>query len=213
MKIAVLEEKWFHGTPEFNQFGGLFEARTDSTFIVSDPYKWIELNNKLDDVEWNSNEYHSILSEISKLTIPYVYTRPIFFTDSFAVASSYARDDRAFNYQDAEPAVIEVEIDGKPDLSLHLNGNKFNGIPASKLRDGLKGVGLSDDEITRLFVKFLRDPNPQKLKTNVLGAIGSYLDFKIIDLHNIRDSYVGGGKTSTIRMVFDPSIIHIVKDH
>ena len=47
------------------------------------------------------------------------------------------------------------------------------------------------------------------IETDVIAAIGNWLDFDCIDVVGVLDSYHGGTVKSTVRMVLDPTNVKI----
>jgi hypothetical protein len=78
------------------------------------------------------------------------------------------------------------------------------------VKKGFINSGVSEEEVDRLISMFNYYISDSKgIKTDVIAAIGNWLDFDCIDVIGVLDSYHGGTVKSTVRMVLDPTIVKI----
>lgn len=217
MRLSQLVEQptlWYHGTPEINKFNGVFEPRYTHVSYISDVELWNELQDEAQRVEWNSDEYHSIMNTLGSLRATKRVRAPVYFSNNKNIALTYANTDRAFDYQDADAGIIVATINGDA-LSIQAHGAEFRGIPASVVYEALQRGGYDDDEITGAFDKYSSSigGNGHRLSTDLLVAIIDEFPIDLVDVVGIKDAYQGGGPNSTIRMVFDTSTITVADTH
>jgi len=210
-----IENFWYHGTPDNREIKqtGSFQPKTANTDYISDPPQWFQLQQQMSDTrekEGTSDKYFELLHQAGNLQKNMRYKKPIYFTDNRSVASTYADDKRAFDYQNADPSILQATIDdsGKK-LEISAHGASFRGIKPNLVRDALSKAGIPDDTIEKYFNMFSVHINHDKMSSETLGIIAQLLGFDIIDIFNVRDSYQGGDTPSTVRMVFDPNRIKI----
>jgi hypothetical protein len=102
--------------------------------------------------------------------------KPLFFSRDKDLAKTYADDARAFDYQRAEPEVIEVFSNAGNTKDLDWGGSAFR---ENSVFGGKKDLHHSID---------------------AAKAEG----FDSVDVSNIRDTYRAGGPPSNVYVVFDP---------
>lgn len=204
---------WYHGTPEFNKFNG-FENRTYKQLVITDPDKWEELGKKMQAVEHGSPEFHEYLSQRTDLQRHDSVPSPIFFSKNRNIAATYADARRAFDYQEAVPRVIAAHIDDVNPLVVNFHGRNFRGALVKDTINALKRAGHDDKEIHDVFrsIAGLIRGDGDKISTNMLFYIAWKLGHPIVDAVNVRDSYNGGGSPTTVRIVGDPSLIHVISN-
>ena len=205
-------QTWYHGTPELNKFSK-FEGRTISVSYLTDPQKWMAIQDKMATVQSGSDEYMDLINAAHELTKHKTVRSPTFLSNNYPVAQTYADDRRAFDYQSAIPGVIPVEVAPGKTLTINGRGQDFRGISVAAVRDGLSKAGVDEATIDGLIAQFTHElrGGGNKISTNNLTTIVDELGFDIIDVTAIRDNYQGGGPFATVRMVMDPSLIHIKK--
>jgi hypothetical protein len=205
---------WFHGTPdarELKQSG--FSSRTNTTDYISDPQKWHDIQNQLQDARKAGNEdlYFQLLDQAGELRKTTTYKKPIYFTNKRGVANTYADPHRSMDYQSSEPQVLQVEINDSGNvLKVPAHGERFRGIPVETVRQALRDAGIGDDEINRYFAMFPTELRNDRMSADTLGIIAQLLGFDIVDVLGVLDSYHGGTTQSNVRMVFDPQRIKII---
>ena len=209
-----INESWYHGTAdsrEIEKLGG-FNDRFMSVDYITDLDKYNQLMIKLKETRnTNEKEYFRLLDLVGNYKKQFKYNKPIFLTDSLSVAKTYADDKRAFDYQNAEEKVYEVDVDCNKVVKISAYGDRFRYINIDKVKNGFINAGVSEDEITNLINKFNFYSNNKGIQTDVIAGIGSWLKFDCIDVMGVLDSYQGGNVKSTVRMVLNPSKIRIKK--
>ena len=210
------ESIWYHGTPdnrELKQTGG-FTQRTNTTDYISDPKRWRELQNEMQIARNTGKEdlHFDLLDQAGKLRKQMTYNKPIYFTDNQGVANTYNDDKRAFDYQNAEPALLRAQINDNGNiLKVNAQGESFRGIKTDIVRAALIKAGISENEIEKYFDMFPTNISKGKMTAETLGIIAQLLGFNIVDVQGVLDSYHVGTTKSTVRMVFDPNRIKIIK--
>jgi hypothetical protein len=205
---------WYHGTPELNKISK-FEGRTKSISYLTDPQKWLAIQDKMSTVQSGSDEYMDLLHAAGDLMKHKRVRSPIFLSNNYPVAKTYADDRRAYDYQSAIPGVIPVEVAPGNALTINGGGQTFRGISIAAVRSGLNKAGIDEATVDQSLAQYAHDiigsGNGNKISTDNLVSVVDELGFDIIDIIGIKDNYQGGGTPSTVRMVMDPSLIHIKK--
>lgn len=206
---------WFHGTPDDKDLKqtGSFSQKTNTTDYISDPVKWQELQNQMKDARAASNEdqYFQLLDQAGALRKTMTYKKPIYFTANRAVANTYADPQRAFDYQNSSPSIIQAEINNNGRiLTVPAYGQRFRMISADYVKAALRDAGITEEEINKYFDMFPYEIRNNKMSAETIGIIAQLLGFDIVDVLGVLDSYHGGTIKSTVRMVFDPNRIKIL---
>ncbi len=202
------KQRWFHGTPdarEVEKQGG-FTDRTVSVSYIKDLKKYSEIMQQMEDArEKDKDMYFSLLKEIPQFKGTYTYKKPLFLSDHYGVAKTYADPRRAFDYQGAVERVFEVDVQCDRIVEIAAPGEIFRFISVDRVRRGFINSGVSQPEIDALIAmfNFYIDDN-KGIQTDVIAAIGNWLKFDCIDVKGVLDSYHGGTTKSTVRMVLDP---------
>lgn len=209
------ETKWYHGTPdgrEVDELGG-FKSNMTSTEYVKDIEQYKEIQASLPNLrETDEDEYFRVLGTVSKLRERYEYKSPLFISDSYSVAKTYADPQRSFDYQNAEEKVYQVETECNKLVKISAYGDRFRFINVDKVKRGFINAGISEEEITKVIEQFnfsVRDKSG--IKTDAIASIGNWFGFDCIDVIGVLDSYHGGTIKSTVRMVLDPTKVKIIK--
>lgn len=205
-------KEWYHGTPEVNKLRaeGGFTHRTINVSYITDPEKWNRLQKELETLNSSDDKYFALLDEVSKLKKYMTVKNPVFLTNVFGVAKTYATDKPAFDIQTAVSKVLKVSVESGKTLSIYAGGNNFRGISVDAVIKGLTENGISEDKIQKALQMFTLHIRNGKLSTDSLAVIAQLFDFDIIDVKGVLDSYNVGKTPSTVRMVFDPSKIKII---
>lgn len=212
----TLDESWYHGTPdarEIEKEGG-FTNRTMTVDYVKDPEGFNKLQQKINSAKKDGNEklYFQLLDKVSDYKENFTYKKPVFLTDKFSVAKTYADPKRAFDYQNATEKVYEVEVNCNKIVNISAIGDRFRFISFDKVKQGFVNSGISEEEIDKLISMFnYHTPNNKGIRTDDIAAIGNWLEFDCIDVIGVLDSYHGGTVKSTVRMVLDPTKVKIKK--
>lgn len=206
-------ERWYHGTPDVRNIRkqGGFEERTTTVSYISDPEKWKELQKEMvRKRETDMKEYSKLIDEVSKLKKTITIPSPIFLTNKYDVAKTYADPKRAFDYQGAEETILTVTVDTGRILTVDAAGSDFRGIDLDKVMNALAKSGISPEKSKKLLMMFNPRIRNDKLSTDALAVIGHMFNFDTIDVLNVLDSYQIGKTKSVVRMVFNPSRIKVI---
>lgn len=210
----ILIENWFHGTSdarEIEKEGG-FTEKTIKVEYVKDLEKLNELQQQMNlaKKEGNDKVYFELLDKVPQYKEFYTYKKPLFLTDKYSVAKTYADPNRAFDYQNAIEKVYKVEVNCNKIAKINATGDVFRFISTEKVKNGFINSGIKEEEINKLISMFnYYIPDNKGIKTDVIGAIGNWLNFDCIDVIGVLDSYHGGNIKSTVRMVLNPSKVKI----
>lgn len=209
------ESIWYHGTPDVRELrqAGSFLPKTNTTDYISNPEKWNELQNAMQDAKSSGNDdlYFKLLDQAGELRKTLTYKKPIYFTANHSVATTYADPKRAFDYQNSVPTIIKAKIDDSGKiLKVPAHGERFRMIKADIVRNALRNNGISEEEINKYFNMFPQDIRNNTMSAETIGIIAQLLGFDIVDVLGVLDSYHGGSIKSTVRMIFDPQRIHII---
>jgi len=210
----ILNEGWYHGTPdarEIEKEGG-FTHKTMKVDYVKNPdgLRNIQLQMNIAKKEGNEDLYWELLNSVSDFKEYYTYKKPLFLTDKYSVAKTYADPQRAFDYQNAIEKVYEVDVNCNKVAKIVATGDRFRFISIDKVKNGFINSGVSEEEIDKLISMFNYYISDNKgIKTDVIAAIGNWLGFDCIDVIGVLDSYHGGSIKSTVRMVLDPTNVKI----
>jgi len=207
---------WYHGSADVRKIEkeGGFEQRTLSAEYISDITVFNKLQSDLENAfsADDKDEYHRILDMIPKLKKRLTIRKPIFLTDSKIVAKTYANAFRSMDYQNAEEKVLKVRVNTNKGVTIVSTGQNFNFIDLNNIKQGFISAGISEKVFDEVFNKFnwnVRDK--VKIKTDSVAIMGEHLGFDYIDVLGVLDSYDGGSTESTVRMVFNPNDIKIIK--
>lgn len=214
--IDIIKEeiqKWYHGTPDSREIKKSgFTPRTDTTQYVEYPEKWNEMQVQMDAARKQGNEdlYFDLLDERGEMLKTLTYKKPIYFAKDSSVARTYADPWKSFDYQSAEPSVFTVDIDdsGKK-LTINAQGESFRGISTDVVKKALMEDGIDETVIDHMFGMFMNWIRNGKMTAETLAIIAQQLNYDIVDVINVVDTYTGKGSRSTVRMIFDPQRIKI----
>jgi len=207
-------ESWFHGTPdarEIEKEGGFTHSIIEVEY-VKDPNGFKELRDKINKAKVENNEelYWKLLDKVATLKSTFKYKKPLFLTDEYSVAKTYADPRRAFDYQSAVDKVYEVDVNCNNIVKIIAIGDRFRFISEDKVKKGFIEAGISDEEISKVIAMFNFYVSDNKgIKTDTIAALGNWFNFDCIDVIGVLDSYHGGTKKSTVRMVLDPTNVKI----
>jgi hypothetical protein len=216
LRESLSSETWYHGTPDARgvEKSGGFDSNKISVDYVNDPEGFIAHQEKLKTAResGDKNEYFKLLNDTDKYKKKFTYNKPVFLTDKYSVAKTYANPKRSLDYQNAIEKVIKVNVTCNKVAKIIATGDRFRFMSVNKVKNGFMNSGVSEEEITKLIKMFNYYVSDNKgIKTDVVGAIGDYLEFDCIDVVGVLDSYSGGSTKSTVRMVLDPSNIKLDK--
>jgi len=136
--------------------------------------------------------------------------KPVFLSDSRQVASTYADDSRAFDYQNSVPEIFSAKTSPQRVLDVNAGGADFRGIDAETVKQALSRAGVSDGDAATAFSQ-IRVRDDGKIRTDDLVKIVKGLGFDAADVANVRDTYNSAAKSkpSTVRMMMNPAQISI----
>jgi len=130
---------------------------------------------------------------------------PTYLSDSRRTAASYADDRRAWDYQNAEPRVIEAVANTGNFLDVNARGRKFSKLPIDDVRGQLPPERHAAFDAA---VAAYGDPTTSgTLRTGDLEAIAHAMGYDGFRLRHVVDNYDGTGPSSSVVAVFDPSRI------
>lgn len=209
---------WYHGTPdvrELQQDGGFTQRYIDIEY-VEDIDKWNSLQEPLTQARESDNqqEYINLIQQRRDLRKTSSIRKPIFLTDIYSVAKTYADPQRAFDYQNSVEKVLKVSTKGNKGVTIIAPGSRFRFIDINKVKKGFMDAGVSEERFDSIAEQLNYALGVEKgIKTNNIAAIADWLGFDYVDVVGVLDSYHGGSTESTVRMVFDPNNIEIVKEN
>lgn len=213
---GVLNDIWYHGSPDVRDLErqGGFTQRNLTIDYVDDIDLWDKLQSDLNQARIDGNEdlYFQIIDKVGSLRKKATLRKPIFLTDVYSVAKSYTNPHRASDYQNAIEGVVKVKVKQGKNVRISALGQNFRFINIDDVKRGFLNAGVNPDQLD-LFIRKLNFANDVSygIRTDDIAAIGDWLGFDYIDVVGVLDSYDGGKTKSTVRMVFDPSLIEIVK--
>jgi hypothetical protein len=180
--LALNRLPMYHGSPDARALraAGQFEPRT-TTVSVRDPQT----------------------GEIARETVP----SPTFFSTDRRTASSYADPHRAWDYQNAEPAVVAASTSPTRVLDVDGGGQRFRGIDRQSVRAGLIAAGTPEAEADAVIARVFNGGRPDRMSTDDLSYVAHQLGFDAVDVANVVDDYMGRAKPTTVRMMMRPDQI------
>ena len=210
------ENIWYHGTPDvrgLEKDGGFTQKYLDIEYADDiDGYEQIQRDLKAARESGNEDEYFRLLDLVGDYRKNIKIKKPIFLSDSQSVANTYADQMRAFDYQGAEEKVLKVKVKPGKTVTINAPGDRFRFIDISKVREGFLSAGVDENELDLMIRKLNFALGVSKgIKTDDVAALGDWFGFDYIDVKGVLDSYNGGSVKSTVRMVFNPGDIEIVK--
>lgn len=210
------EEVWYHGTPDVREVEkeGGFTQRYINIDYVEDVDAWdmAQHNMQIAREEGDEDKYFDILGSVGEMRKHSKIRKPIFLTNVYSVAKTYS-DKTAFDYQNAEEKVLKVRVKPGKGVTISAPGSRFRFINIDYVRRGFINAGVDPEEL-ELIIRRLNYALGVKdgIKTDDIAAIGDWFGFDYIDVKGVLDSYEGGSTKSTVRMVFNPSDIEIVRN-
>lgn len=207
---------WYHGTPDVRglEKEGGFSDRSLTIDYISDLGQYSEIQKKLKIAResGNEDEYWKYLDMVPKLKKKYELRKPIFLTNDVTIARTYADPKRSFDYQNSVEKVVKVSVQPGKVVKIVATGDRFRFIDVSKVKRGFVNAGISEAEFDEVLNKFtFYQKNKKGIKTDTIAVIGEWFGFDYIDVIGVLDAYEGGSKQSTVRMVYDPNSIKIIK--
>ena len=121
--------------------------------------------------------------------------RPIFTTNVRKVADTYADDERAWDYQNADPATIELLRRQGNDATVNAGGARFRGIDEDRVAAGT-GADMS---------RYRGQVQDGEVSTDGISVMLSDMGLGGAEIRSVVDDYMGNGGISNVQMTFDPS--------
>lgn len=215
LKESKDSDVWYHGTPDVRDLEkeGGFTEKIMSVEYIDDINAFEKLQDELiKSRESEDGRYFKLLDMVPKLKKQFKMRKPIFLTNDMSVARTYANPKRAFDYQGAVEKILKVKVKKGHGVEIVATGDRFRFIDTDKVRRGFLNAGVGSEEFEEVLNKFTFYLNNKKgIKTDMVAAIGEWFGFDYIDVIGVLDSYNGGSIKSTVRMVFNPGDIEIIK--
>jgi hypothetical protein len=201
---------WYHGTPDIRPLrAGGFTARTEPVRCVRDRAALQAARAHANEAGISDLEAHRRLSLIDAhfehLPVPV----PVFLARTRATAATYATDQRAFDYQGAEPAVLEIDRVPEAEVTIDAGGETFRGLAWGRIAAGLAAAGDDPERVARVLEDRLEVSIAGRIRVAKLGAALHLCGYKVVDVVNVVDTHEGRGRPDTVRMVFDPEGLRI----
>jgi len=214
MGLALNEKDMFHGTPDVRglRTAGAFDQMTEGTQRISDLDAWRRLGQQIDEVGPSTPEGIDLTIARSNLLEQQRVNKPVFATPDRQMAATYADDTRAFDYQNAEPAIVSMRSNPQRILDINAGGADFRGIDLDRVKKGFREAGIPDADIEDALNRYIVAPRSDgKLSTNDLSAVSQSLGFDAVDVANVRDAYNNNGRSTpgTVRMAFNSDQIDV----
>lgn len=221
MAVGAGRKNWFHGTTNADEIATEgFKPRTHSSLRISDPDLREANQAKLNEMRAqgltprDSAEMSALMQSNAHLQRPVDFPTPVFTTSRKDVARSYTDPSNMLRPQDAKPGVFQVDAPrGKSFADIDLGGDDFRGIPIDKAVSALARNDADRIKIERIFRQAAPhvDTESRKMSTDVFAEIAYELGYDSIDVKNVRDSYMGKGPKSTVRIVLNPETLTVLK--
>jgi hypothetical protein len=206
---------WYHGSPDVRDFEkeGGFSDKTITIPFMNNIEKYNQLQNQMEKQRISGDEegYFETLNSVGELSKDITIKKPIFFTDKYPVAKTYADPKRSFDYQNAKEGVYKAKIEDGKNIKIFADGDRFRFINLDSVKRGFLNAGVPEETFNKTLDKFNFYLNDKTgIKTDMIAAIAQYLNFDTVDVNGVLDSYHGGNIKSTVKMVFNPKNIHII---
>tara|TARA_R110000796_G_scaffold58413_5_gene134916 strand:+ start:22441 stop:23121 length:681 start_codon:yes stop_codon:yes gene_type:complete len=206
---------WYHGTPDVTALEkeGGFSDRSISVDYVSDLDGYYDVQTKIKQSRETGDDvaYFKYLDLIPKFKAKFNMRKPIFLSNDSSVARTYADPRRSFDYQNAKEKLLKVNVSDGKVVTIIATGDRFRFIDVAKVKRGFINSGISEEEIDKVIKQFaFYQKIDTGIKTDVVAVLGEWFGFDFIDVVGVLDSYEGGSRKSTVRMVFDPKNITII---
>jgi len=209
---------WYHGTPdvrELQEEGGFTQRYIDIDYVDDiDGWKSTQDAMKLARESGNDEEYFELLKKAGTFRKKAKIRKPVFLTNVYSVAKTYADPQRAFDYQNSIEKVLKVKTkEGGKGVTISAPGSRFRFIDINNVKRGFLDAGVDVNDLDLAIEKLNFAVGVDSgIKTNSIAALADWLGFDYVDVVGVLDSYHGGSTKSTVRMVMDPNNIDIVRD-
>lgn len=207
---------WYHGSPEVQKLeleGGFTENFIEEEYI-NNLEEFYLLNKEMDNAfdSGDMKTYHELLNKVPNFKSKFKFKKPIFLTNDYSVAKTYAIASRAYDYQNAVEGVLKTRVNDGKNVTIKAYGDRFRFIDVAKVKIGFTNFGIPSDEFDKVLNSFnfyVKDTN--RIKTDIISAIGAWFNLDSIDVVGVLDSYEGGNIKSIVKMVYNSNSIEIIK--
>ena len=201
---------WYHGTPDVRPLRTSgFTARTEPVRCVRDMAALRAARTHANEPGISALEGHRRLSALEEQFEFVPVPVPVFLSRMRDTAATYANDQRAFDYQGAEPAVLEIEGVPEAEITIDAGGETFRGLAWDRIAAGLTSAGDDPDRVARVLEDRLEVSIAGRIRVAKLGAALHLCGYGVVDVVNVVDTHEGRGRPDTVRMVFDPEGLSI----
>jgi len=209
------EKVWYHGTPDVREIEkeGGFTQKFLNIDYVDDLEGWENYQKELASRRESGDEdgYFKLLGSHDFRKSAKI-RKPIFLSDVYSVAKTYTTR-MAFDYQNSIEKVLKVKVKSNNGVVINAPGHRFRFIDIEPVKRGFIAAGVNGEELDLIIKKLNYAQGVGKgIRTDDIAAIGDWFGFDYIDVVGVLDSYEGGNTKSTVRMVFNPSDIEIIKE-
>ncbi|MEP3671284.1 MAG: hypothetical protein ABJN42_31685 [Roseibium sp.] len=201
---------WYHGTPEADPLRERgFVPRYDTRRVVRDIRALNEARAHATEPGISALEGHKRLKSIGDhfedLSVPV----PVFLCANRATAETYADDKRAFDFQNASPDVLEVEVSAEPALTIDAGFKSFRQIAWPQIELAMIYADMDPTPVRDILTDRFQVDLSGRIRVSEIGAALNLCGLDVVDFKNVVDTYNGVGQADTVRMVFDPSLLEI----
>lgn len=201
---------WFHGTPDVRPLSESgFTARTEPVRCVRDRAALEAARAHANEEGISALEAHRRLGALEGQFEYAPVPVPVFLARRRATAETYAKDVRAFDYQGADPAVLEIEGVPEAEVSIDAAGETFRGLRWDLIAKGVSAAGGDPEALARVLEDRLEVSIVGRIRVAKLGAALHMAGYRVVDVLNVVDTHEGRGRPDTVRMVFEPEGLRI----
>lgn len=201
---------WYHGTPDVRPLReNGFSARTEPVRCVRDRAALQAARAHANEEGISALEGHRRLSALEDQFELVPVPVPVFLSRTRATAETYANDRRAFDYQGAEPAVLEIDRVPEAEVTIDAAGETFRGLAWDRIAAGVREAGGDPEALARTFEDRLEVSIAGRIRVAKLGAALHMAGYRVVDVLNVVDTHDGQGRPDTVRMVFAPEGLRI----
>lgn len=202
---------WYHGTPDIRDLrtAGRFTPRTEARRVIGDRSGLAKIMERMAAPGLSAAAAHAMSKEADACWETLDAPVPVFLSASRATATSYANDARAFDYQNAEPAVVAVDVGAAPDVTINAGGATFRGLTWGQIEAGLRASDLDSSVVSDMLFERLNGTQRDRIKVSDLGLALWSAGARVVEVTNVIDTHNGVGRPDTVRMVFDVDLIVI----
>jgi len=201
---------WYHGTPDIRPLRtGGFTSRTEPVRCVRDRAALAAARAHANEEGISALEGHRRLTALEAQFEFVPVPVPVFLSRTSGTAQSYANDQRALDYQGAEPAVLEIEQVPEVELTIDAGGETFRGLSWDRVATGVRDAGGDPEALARTLEDRLEVSISGRIRVSKLGAALHLSGYRVVDVVNVVDTHDGRGRPDTVRMVFEPEGLRI----